>query len=151
MEVKQELREEINFILAVKSSQRCGTERCSQYDSCDLCLTDQILAKAEPLIPKAIGAEMLARPELREKIDEIFDTYDSNSPISRGRVIGEILALIPDEEIIRKDEREGIKLGLLGELTKLSEFLHKSELPDEWLMLLQIFVEALRQALKGEK
>ena len=49
----------------------------------------------------------LDRPELREKIDSIFDTYDADSPISRGRVISEILALIPDEEDLIEAKREG--------------------------------------------
>lgn len=54
----------------------------------------------------------LATPEMRKKIDEIFDTYDADSPISRGRVISEILALIVPKD--KQHEQKGARafLGL---------------------------------------
>jgi hypothetical protein len=67
----KEARENIWYILSVKSSQRCGTERCHKYTDCNLCLTDQILSlsgdgwnKEQKLT--RILVEMLADRHLRE-------------------------------------------------------------------------------------
>jgi len=43
MNIQKKIRQGMRVILATKSSQRCGTELCGQYDDCDLCLTDQLL------------------------------------------------------------------------------------------------------------
>lgn len=49
-EAMEQVVNEIAYIIAVKVSGRCGTERCNHYDDCNICLADQILSITEILI-----------------------------------------------------------------------------------------------------
>lgn len=95
---------------------------------------------------------MTGYEKAEEKIDAIFDTYDSDSPISRGRVIREILALMPDVEEAKREERERV-VGVVRDIEYFltDEFLKKYKHITRDLYFRLDLNELVQEALKGGK
>ncbi len=120
---KGELSSNIRYILDMKSSQRCGTERCTKYTGCNSCLTDQILA----LIP--------AQQDRVEVVAKIISDF-----IAEWGIPGQYPTMIPARSILEPElkvlersvaEKDAEIERLKGEMHKLDMRLAVAVSPDD--------------------